>query len=143
MSKRAKRNKSRGSSGHNRKSGEDFLALNRRKEGVMETDSGLQYKIIDVGSGPSPQEYHKVIVHQRCHLLSGKVIEDTYRENKPSEVAMSDLIEGYREGLMLMKKGARFRLYIPPDLAWGRKGTGTKIPPNAVLVFDVRLVDFQ
>jgi FKBP-type peptidyl-prolyl cis-trans isomerase len=142
MTKRAKRNKSRGSSGHNRRAGADFLTTNRHKEGVTETDSGLQYSILEEGDGESPGEHHTVIVHQRCQLLNGKVIEDTYRENKPSEVPMAELIAGYREGLMLMKKGARHRLFIPPDLAWGKKGTGGKIPPNALLIFDVRLVDF-
>jgi len=142
MSKREKRSKSRGSSGHNRKAGEDFLDKNRRKDGVIETDSGLQYLVIEEGTGASPEAHHNVIVHQRCQLLNGKIIEDTYRENEPSEVPMAELIEGYREGLMLMQKGGRHKMFIPPDLAWGKKGSGSKIPPNSVLIFDVRLVDF-
>jgi FKBP-type peptidyl-prolyl cis-trans isomerase len=70
------------------------------------------------------------------------VIEDTYKDNEPDEVPINELIEGYREGLSLMKKGGKSKFFIPPELAWGKKGTGNKIPPNAVLIFDVRLVDF-
>lgn len=143
MAKREKRNKSRGSSGRNRKTGVDFLEKNRKKEGVYETASGLQYMIIEEGNGNHPPEGCYVIIHQRCLLLNGKVIEDTYKENEPDEAPMHELIEGYREGLMLMKKGGRSKFFIPPDLAWGKKGTGNKIPPNALLIFDVRLLDFR
>lgn len=142
MAKRDKRNRSRGSTGNNRKTGDDFLTKNNQKEGVISTDSGLQYKIIEEGNGASPFENCNVIIHQRCTLLNGKVIADTYKENEPDEVPLNELILGYREGIMLMKKGGKSRLFIPPDLAWGKKGTGNKIPPNAVLIFDVRLVDF-
>lgn len=142
MPGREKRNKSKGSTGSNRKSAEDFLHKNKRREGVIQTSSGLQYKIIEEGFGDSPPDNCHVVVHQRCSLLSGKVIEDTYRENQPDNVSINELIEGYREGLRLMKKGGRSKFFIPPELAWGKKGSGNKIPPNALLVFDVRLVDF-
>lgn len=142
MAKREKRNKSRGSTGHNRKSGDEFLAKNKLKEGVISTESGMQYKVIEEGIGDHPFNSCNVIIHQRCTLLNGKVIEDTYKENEPDEVPIDELIEGYREGLLLMKKGGKSRFFIPPELAWGKKGSGNKIPPNAVLVFDVKLVDF-
>ncbi len=142
MAKREKRNRSRGSTGNNRKSGEDFLMKNKKKEGIIETPSGLQYLIVEEGDGDSPLEINNIVIHQRCTLLSGKVIIDTYKENEPDEVPMSELIEGYREGLLLMKKGGRYRFFVPPELAWGKKGTGNKIPPFAVLIFDVRLIDF-
>ena len=142
MANREKRNKSRGSAGNNRKTGDVFLDKNRGKEDIIETDSGLQYKIIESGEGDSPNEDSYVIVHQRCTLINGTLLEDTYRENEPSEVHMKELIEGYQEGLMLMNKGARYKFFIPSELAWGKNGTGNKIPPNAVLLFDVRLVDF-
>ena len=102
----------------------------------------MQYLVVEEGEGPSPSEDAYVTVHQRCNLVNGKVIEDTYKENEPSEVHMPELIEGYREGLMLMNKNARYKFFVPPELAWGKKGTGTKIPPNSVLIFDVRLIDF-
>ncbi len=142
MAKREKRNKSRGSTGNNRKSSEGFLIKNKNKEGVMETASGLQYKVIEAGTGEQPFEGCNVMIHQRCALLNGKIIADTYKENEPDEVPLNELIEGYREGLMLMKKGGKSTFYIPSELAWGKKGTGSKIPPNALLIFDVRLVDF-
>lgn len=142
MAKREKRNKSRGSTGNNRKSGDDFLAKNSLKEGVISTESGLQYKVIEEGTGDHPVDNCNVIIHQRCTLLNGKVIADTYKDNKPDEVPLKELIDGYREGLMLMKKGGKSKFFIPPDLAWGKKGTGNKIPPNALLIFDVKLVDF-
>ncbi len=142
MANREKRNKSRGSFGNNRKTSEDFLSKNRNKPNVIQTQSGLQYLQIEEGTGDPPIEGCTVNIHQRCSLTNGKIIEDTYKENKPDEVKMSELIEGYREGLMLMKKGGKSRLFIPPELAWGKKGSGTKIPPNALLIFDVRLIDF-
>ena len=142
MAKREKRNKSRGSTGNNRKTGEDFLGKNRKKEGFIETSSGLQYKIIEEGNGDHPSVGCNVIIHQRCTVLNGKVIIDTYKENEPDEVLINELIEGYREGLLLMKKGDRYKFFIPSELAWGKKGTGNKIPPNALLIFDVRLMDF-
>lgn len=142
MAGRDKKNKSRGSAGNNRKTGEDFLEKNRKKEGVTVTESGLQYKIIEMGEGDSPDAKANITVHQRCQLVNGTLIEDTYRENEPSEVKMEELIEGYQEGVQLMNKGARYKFFIPSDLAWGKNGTGTKIPQNSVLIFDVRLIDF-
>ncbi len=142
MAGREKRNKSRGSAGNNRKSGQSYLEKNRQKEGIIETESGLQYQILEEGEGPCPDEQANITVHQRCWLVNGTVIEDTYKENEASEVAMPELIEGYQEGVQLMNKGARYKFFIPPELAWGKQGTGTKIPPNSTLIFDVRLIDF-
>jgi FKBP-type peptidyl-prolyl cis-trans isomerase len=144
MSKREKKNRNRGSLGNNRKTGDDFLAKNRKKPEVIETESGLQYIIIEKGDNNEPMPDSKAIitVHQRCTLVNGTLIEDTYRENKPSEVKMEELIEGYQEGMQLMKKGSRYKFFIPSELAWGKQGTDNKIPPNAVLIFDVRLIDF-
>ena len=90
MAKREKRNKSRGSAGNNRKMGEDFLAKNRRKEGVRETESGLQYLVVEEGEGNHPDANACITVHQRCQLVNGTVIEDTYRENETSEVKMEE-----------------------------------------------------
>lgn len=142
MSKREKRNRSRGSAGNNRKTGDDFLLKNSKKDGVIETDSGLQYLVVEKGDGDYPDSNAFITVHQRCQLVNGTIIEDTYRENEPSEVKMEELIEGYQEGILLMQKGARYKFYIPYDLAWGKNGTGTKIPPYSVLIFDVKLIDF-
>ncbi len=142
MGQRSKRDRSKGSVGNNRKTGDTYLEKNRNKEGVYETESGLQYQIIEEGEGGTPNEDSYITLHQRCQLVNGTVIEDTYKENEPSEAKMEELIEGYREGIKLMEKGARYKFFIPPELAWGKKGSGNKIPPNSVLIFDVRLIDF-
>lgn len=142
MAKRDKRSRSRGSAGNNRKTGEDYLVKNAKKDGVISTDSGLQYVIIDEGDGDKPDSQAIITIHQRCQLINGTIIEDTYKENEPSEVKMEELIEGYQEGVQLMKKGARYKFFIPSELAWGKNGTGNKIPPYSVLIFDVRLIDF-
>lgn len=142
MARRKKRNKSRGSAGNNRKMGADFLDKNLKREEVIETETGLQYLVLEEGVGNRPGANAIITVHQRCQLVNGTIIEDTYRENETSEVKMKELIEGYQEGIQLMKKGARYKFFIPWELAWGKNGTGNKIPPYAVLIFDVRLIDF-
>ncbi|MCG8698272.1 MAG: FKBP-type peptidyl-prolyl cis-trans isomerase [Bacteroidales bacterium] len=143
MARHEKKNRSKGSAGHNRKSGEDFLEQNGKKDGVITTESGLQYQIIEELQGEKPDEYSTVEIHQRALLLNGTILEDTYRANETSTVPLNELIEGLQEGLPLMSVGSRFKFWVPAELAWGRKGTGNKIPPNAVLVFDIRLVSIQ
>lgn len=142
MGNRNKRDRSRGSAGNNRKTGEDFLAKNTKKEGIIETDSGLQYLVIEEGDGDKPDARANITVHQRCQLINGTLIIDTYKENTPTEAKIKELIEGYQEGIQLMKKGARYRFFIPSELAWGKNGSGNKIPPYSVLIFDVKLIDF-
>ncbi len=142
MANRNKRTRSRGSAGNNRKAGEEFLLKNKKREGVIETESGLQYLVVVEGEGEHPYNNSIIIVHQRCQLVNGSIIEDTYKENEPSEVKMEELIEGYQEGVQLMKKGGRYKFFIPSELAWGKNGTGSKIPPYSMLVFDVKLIDF-
>ncbi len=142
MANRNKRTRSRGSAGNNRKLGEEFLDKNRKKKGVIETESGLQYIIVEEGDGDRPDHKSIITVHQRCQLVNGSVIEDTYKKNEPSEVKMEELIEGYQVGVQLMKKGSRYKFFIPSELAWGKNGTGSKIPPYSMLIFDVKLIDF-
>ncbi|WP_299578262.1 FKBP-type peptidyl-prolyl cis-trans isomerase [uncultured Sunxiuqinia sp.] len=141
MARREKKGKSKSSAGYNQKVGEDFLQQNAQKEGVVETATGLQYKIVEEVEGEKPDAYSTVLIHQRALLLNGTILEDTYRQNKPDEVRLAELIEGLQEGLQLMGKGSRYKFWVPADLAWGRKGTSNKIPPYAVLSFDIRLVD--
>ena len=141
MGRREKKSRSKGSAGNNRKSGEDFLLQNSKKDGVVETYSGLQYLIVEEKEGIRPNVYDTVKIHQRALLLDGRILEDTYRLNKPDEVRIEELIEGLQEGLQLMAVGSRYKFWVPSDLAWGRKGTGNKIPPSAVLNFDIRLVE--
>ena len=143
MGGRNKTKKSRGSAGYNRKTGEDFLARNASKSGIKETNSGLQYEVVDELDGPKPGPDDEVVIHQRALLPDGKILEDTYRKNEPDQVRIAELIEGLQEGLQLMTKGSRYRFWVPPELGWGRKGTGNKIPPNAVLAFDIRLLEVK
>jgi len=141
MARREKKSRSRGSAGNNRKQGEDFLQQNLQKQGVEETDSGLQYSVLEEKENKKPTLFDVVKIHQRALLLDGKILEDTYRQNRPDEVKIEDLIEGLQEGLQMMSVGSRYKFWVPADLAWGRKGTRNKIPPNAVLSFDIRLVE--
>ena len=141
MGRREKKSRNKGSAGNNRKQGEDFLIQNARKEGVKESDTGLQYLIVEESQGKCPGMFDTVKIHQRALLLDGKILEDTYRQNQPDEVKIDELIEGLQEGLQMMKVGSRYKFWVPSELAWGRKGTGNKIPPNAVLAFDIRLLE--
>jgi len=141
MGRKEKRKRNKGSAGNNRKQGEDFLWQNAQKQGVTELDSGLQYLIVDEKEGPHPNLENEIIIHQRALLLDGKILEDTYRKNEPDQVKLNELIEGLQEGLQLMAEGSRFKFWVPSELAWGKKGTSNKIPPNAVLSFDIRLLE--
>ncbi|MFV0522588.1 MAG: FKBP-type peptidyl-prolyl cis-trans isomerase [Mangrovibacterium sp.] len=140
MAKRESK-KTKGGAGHHRKMGEEFLIQNARKEGVIETSDGLQYLILEETAGDKPDKYATVIMHQRAQLLDGKLLEDTYKQNTPEEVRIAEVIDGLQEGLTLMSVGSRYKFWVPSELAWGRKGTSNKIPPYAVLAFDIRLLE--
>lgn len=130
----------KGSSGQNRKASGDYMEKYRQKEGVEATSSGLLFRVLEQGDGPSPELTDRVKVNQRILSVNGKVIADTYKAGMPDEFSLQEAIEGIREGLQLMKQGGRFEFVIPPELAWGKRGVGDKIGPNAVLIFDVRLL---
>jgi FKBP-type peptidyl-prolyl cis-trans isomerase FkpA len=135
----SKRKRGSGTVGDNRAEGEEFLKRNRMKEEVVETESGLQYTVVDPGEGASPTEWSTVEVNQRILLVDGTVIKDTFRTPDKDRFTMEVAIAGLKEGLPLMKEGGRFRFVVPPDLAWGKRGAGKKIGPCAVLIFDIRL----
>mgnify|MGYP001131172749 CR=1 FL=1 len=141
MGRKEKKSRNKGSAGNNRKAGEEFLMQNANKPGIFETESGLQYSIVDEKDDNRPGLSDEIVMHQRALLLDGKILEDTYRKNEPDRVKLEELIEGLQEGLQLMPVGSRYRFWVPSDLGWGRKGTGNKIPPNAVLAFDIRLLE--
>ncbi|MFA9392959.1 MAG: FKBP-type peptidyl-prolyl cis-trans isomerase [Prolixibacteraceae bacterium] len=143
MVKKETTKRSKGSAGNNRKIGEDFLENNRHKKDVTQTTSGLQYLVVDETTKAKPKLSHSVCIHQRALLLNGTLLEDTYRKNKPECIPIAELIEGLQEGLQLMPEGSRYKFWVPSDLGWGKKGTGNKIPPNAVLFFDIRLLSFE
>ena len=118
---------------------EEFLKKNRLKADVIETASGLQYTVVSQGEGASPTEWSTVEVNQRILLVDGTVIKDTFRTPDTDRFTMEEAIAGLKEGLPLMKEGGRFRFFVPPDLAWGKRGAGDKIGPYATLIFDIRL----
>ncbi|MFC7337932.1 FKBP-type peptidyl-prolyl cis-trans isomerase [Haloferula chungangensis] len=128
-----------GTARDSRAESEEFLKKNRSKADVIETASGLQYSIVDPGEGASPTEWSTVEVNQRILLVDGTVIKDTFRTPDRDRFTMEEAIPGLKEGLPMMKEGGRFRFVVPPDLAWGKRGAGNKIGPNAALVFDIRL----
>lgn len=117
------------------------MIQNADKEGLFETESGLQYALSDKIIGKKPGIFSTLNIHQRALLLDGKLLEDTYRFNRPDEVKLEELIEGLQEGLQMMPTGSRYKFWVPPELAWGRKVSGNKIPPNAVIALDIRLLE--
>lgn len=141
--KHRKKKNTKGSAGYNRKNSEDFLARNLKKPGVTETDSGLQILVLEEGDGSSPMVEDTVVVQQRISLVDGTIIDDTYKTPDPAIFPMQEAIEGYREGLMTMKVGGRSRFFIPSDLAWGKRGAGSKIGPYATLIIDARLHEIR
>ncbi len=127
----------------NRAEGETFLAANKNKEGVETTASGLQYKVLKRGDGPKPQKNDRVSVHYRGKLLDGTEFDSSHKRGKPATFQVSGVIRGWTEALQLMSVGSEYRLFIPSDLAYGQRGAGRKIGPNATLIFDVELLDIE
>lgn len=120
--------------------GKQFLAENARKPGVRQTASGLQYEIIRAGTGISPDEDDNVTVHYRGTLTDGTEFDSSYARGEKASFPLNKVIEGWTEGLQLMKEGARFRLFIPAELAYGERGTGI-ITANSTLIFEIELFD--
>lgn len=126
----------------NLKAGEQFLAANKNKDGVIETSSGLQYRIIKNGVGRAPESGNQVTAHMRLTLLNGHVIHDTYAEGKPSTFAPYQSIEGFNEGLKLLRVGGKIQLFIPPSLAYGNRAAG-EIPAGSTFIYDVELLSIN
>lgn len=120
--------------------GEDFLAENAKKDGVTVTKSGLQYEVLNEGSGKKPKATDTVRCHYEGRLLDGTVFDSSYKRNEPADFGLQQVIAGWTEGVQLMAEGAKYRFYIPYMLAYGEGGAGTMIPPFSTLVFDVELI---
>lgn len=122
-----------------------FLAENKKKAGVIETASGLQYEKVKAGAADakSPTLENKVTVHYEGKLINGKIFDSSYARNEPATFPLNGLIEAWKEGIQLMKKGDTFMLYVPPKMGYGENGAGADIGPNEVLIFKVELIDFQ
>ena len=125
---------------HNLEQSQAFLAENAKKEGVVTLDSGLQYRVIKAGEGNSPQATSSVSVNYRGTLVDGTEFDSSYDRGKPATFQLNKVIKGWREALLLMKEGAKWELYIPPELAYGKRSPSKAIPPNSTLIFDVELI---
>lgn len=124
----------------NKKSGDEFLATNKKKEGVTVTESGLQYEIVTAGTGNSPQATDTVTVHYKGTTIDGTVFDDSSQRGEPAVFGVNQVIPGWTEVLQLMKEGAKYKVAIPSTLAYGERGVPPMIEPNSVLVFDVELI---
>jgi len=125
----------------NMEKGQEFLAENKMKAGVIETESGLQYKVIQEGTGKSPVETDRVKCHYRGRLISGEEFDSSYDRGMPAEFSLRGVIRGWTEGLQLMKEGGKYELYVPASLAYGIRGGGQKIGPNETLIFEIELLE--
>ena len=120
--------------------GEEFLQRNAKAEGVKITASGLQYKVLETGLGKHPTAADRVRCHYEGRLIDGTVFDSSYKRGEPAVFPLNGVISGWTEGLQLMGEGAKFRFFIPYQLAYGERGAGASIPPYAALVFDVELL---
>ncbi|PAU88511.1 peptidylprolyl isomerase [Pseudomonas sp. WN033] len=122
-----------------RQAGVDYLADNAKRDGVVTLASGLQYEVISEGTGATPTASSTVQTHYEGTLISGEVFDSSYKRGQPAEFPVGGVIAGWTEALQLMKEGAKWRLYIPSELAYGARAAGS-IPPHSTLVFDIELL---
>ncbi len=138
MEKMAARQKELGAKA--KKQGDEFLAANKTKDGVKTLPSGLQYKVITEGDGQQPKPTDEVTVNYRGTLVDGTEFDSSYKRGQPATFKVNEVVPGWSEALPLMKSGAKWQLFVPADLAYGEKGAGRDIPPNATLIFEVELI---
>lgn len=127
----------------NLQKGQQFLQANAKKAGVITRPNGLQYQILKQGTGKSPKPTSKVTVHYEGRLIDETVFDSSIARNQPVDFQVSQVIPGWTEGLQLMKEGAKYRFFIPANLAYGEIGSGDAIEPNSTLIFDVELIQVQ
>lgn len=125
----------------NAKAGKAFLQENAKKPGVKTTKSGLQYLVLKEGKGKSPSANSNVRVHYEGRLIDGTVFDSSIARQQPVDFRTTQVITGWTEGLQLMKVGAKYRFFIPADLAYGQIGSGDIIEPNSTLIFDIELLE--
>lgn len=124
----------------NKADGEAFMAENRARDGIVVLDSGLQYRILQAGEGKKPAAGDSVVCHYRGSFINGMEFDSSYKRQQPATFALGKVIPGWREALQLMPAGSRWQIFVPPSLAYGERGAGKTIGPNATLVFEVELV---
>jgi FKBP-type peptidyl-prolyl cis-trans isomerase len=127
----------------NAEESEKFLRENKEKEGIRSTESGLQFKVLQEGSGVTPGAEDMVKVHYRGMFVDGREFDSSYAKGAPQIVQADGVIKGWTEALAMMKVGSKWQLFVPPELAYGRGGLGQKIPPNQVLVFEIELLSIE
>jgi len=127
----------------NLKAGEEFLAENAKREGVVSLPSGLQYEIITKGVGEKPSAYNTVTCHYHGTTIKGEVFDSSVRRGQPASFPLNGVIKGWTEALQLMPTGSKWKLYIPPHLAYGNRGVSREIGPNSTLIFEVELISFR
>ncbi len=127
----------------NKINGAAYLVANKQKEGVIETASGLQYKIITAGKGAKPDRNSKVRVHYRGTLIDGTEFDSSYARGEPVELGIDQVIQGWQEALPLMPVGSKWQIFVPADLAYGERGAGGIIGPHSTLLFDIELLEIK
>ncbi|TAK42131.1 MAG: FKBP-type peptidyl-prolyl cis-trans isomerase [Saprospiraceae bacterium] len=127
----------------NLEDGREFLSKNKERKGVMVTSSGLQYEILREGSGPTPTAADKVRVHYHGTLICGTVFDSSVERGEPITFPVTGVIPGWVEALQMMQVGAKWKLFIPSNLAYGERGAGAQIGPNATLIFEVELLGIE
>jgi FKBP-type peptidyl-prolyl cis-trans isomerase FklB len=127
----------------NKKEGDTFLAENKKKPGVVTLPSGLQYKILKEGTGPTPKATDTVVTQYRGTLINGKEFDSSYKRNQPATFPCNQVIAGWTEALQKMKVGSKWQLFVPSNLGYGENGAGGDIGPNATLIFEVELIDIK
>jgi len=124
----------------NTEAGRAYLAENKTKPGVIELENGLQYTVMQAGAGKQPKETDAVTVHYRGTLITGKEFDSSYTRNEPTTFPVNRVIPGWTQILQMMKEGAKWRVVIPSDLAYGPRGAGGDIGPDATLIFEIELI---
>ena len=127
----------------NLKAGQDFLAENAKRENVVTLPSGLQYEIIKQGDGPKPLATNTVTCHYHGTTIKGEVFDSSVRRGQSASFPLNAVIKGWTEALQLMPVGSKWKLYIPPHLAYGNRGVSREIGPNSTLIFEVELLSFR
>lgn len=127
----------------NLKAGETFLAQNAKRENVVTLPSGLQYEVLQMGTGEKPAAHNTVTCHYHGTLITGEVFDSSVKRGQPASFPLNAVIKGWTEGLQLMPAGSKFRFFIPPQLGYGSRQVSSLIGPNSTLIFDVELLSFK